>query len=697
MSWCDIIASRMVSYSEQESPFRRSNEPPGTHRWTGTTNNRRLMDSHRVAGDIAIDLIGLLYRDAPVDDFHARLAAIEKLPDDAGGKPDALDVVRKALAIRQELERHQSSEQGMLAMVDSAKDLSSRLDLTSLLHAIVTRARTLLGSHLAWLTVYDAEAEEFRVVATDGAISIDTTRMTASRRHGIAGMVMSTRLPFYTTNYLVDNRFPHDPVLDSTFRSEGVAAMAGVPLLFGDDVIGLLFVADRYQRTHSALNIAILSTLATHAAVAINNAKAFEQGRIALEKADHARIELERHARDVQKAAEAHEQLTALLAKGASLTTLTQTVAQLLGGRVLVLDEAFQVISQASAPDYPGAAAATGVVYAPHGPPGAAITQAIRESRQGGRSAIAGRAGREQDAELCRVAAVIGGNDVLGAMLLYRHDDLDAISIRTFERSASVMAIVLLSQERMEANRNREVAGLLRALVASHSEDRASVLERARRLRLDLGQAFSLMLVDMDHRRPETMARRLRTDSRFAEAVCDELDGVLAILCATTTAQDIAREFSAIAKRECQSGFRGIVSKPIRRVESVRAVYAALRRGLPVLHRIGIHGQLIEQNQMALYAVLFESHDQESLKDYIDACIGPVIAHDRKRGTQIGETLLTYLDNSQNAKSTAACLHIHVNTVRQRLANVDELLGHWTSPHRALEIHVALRLWSMTA
>jgi len=33
--------------------------------------------------------------------------------------------------------------------------------------------------------------------------------------------------------------------------------------------------------------------------------------------------------------------------------------------------------------------------------------------------------------------------------------------------------------------------------------------------------------------------------------------------------------------------------------------------------------------------------------------------------------------------------------VRQRLASVEELLGHWGSASRALEIHMALRLWSL--
>ncbi len=65
--------------------------------------------------------------------------------------------------------------------------------------------------------------------------------------------------------------------------------------------------------------------------------------------------------------------------------------------------------------------------------------------------------------ELCRAIAVIGGDDgVSGAVLLFRHEDMRDISIRTFERSSSVIGIVLLSQERMEASKSRDVSEFLR-------------------------------------------------------------------------------------------------------------------------------------------------------------------------------------------------------------------------------------------
>jgi DNA-binding PucR family transcriptional regulator len=514
--------------------------------------------------------------------------------------------------------------------------------------------------------------------------------MTAGRNLGVAGIVMSTRLPFFTPDYLHDNRFAHDAQLDDTFRDEGVAALVGAPLLCDDKVIGLLFVADRYHRTHTALNVSILCTLATHAALAINNAKAFAEARTALEHADEARAELERRARDVQDAAEAHEQLTSLLAQGASLGALCQAIARILNGSVLVLDEACQVIGRASAPGYAGTAADA---YAPHGEHSAALMQALRESRQAGRSAFAYRAGDE----LCRAIAVIGGSDVLGAVLLFRHEDLRDVSLRTFERSSSIIGIVLLSQERVEASKTRDISDLLRTLVSPRQDEPALTQDRADRFGLDLSHPISLMVVELDKPVSAPWVRRLRGSAPWSELVLGEIDGALAIVCGATKGHDVAESLKAVARQELGADYRGVLSRPVQSAAELPSLYAALRRALSVLGRLGIRGDIVGQNEMALYSVLFETHDQASLNIFLDSAIGPLLAHDRRRGSELTSTLLSYFDNNQNAKTTAARMGIHVNTVRQRLANVEEMLGHWGSASKALEIHVALRLWSLGA
>ena len=139
------------------------------------------------------------------------------------------------------------------------------------------------------------------------------------------------------------------------------------------------------------------------------------------------------------------------------------------------------------------------------------------------------------------------------------------------------------------------------------------------------------------------------------------------------------------------------MSRPVSSPAGIPALYATLRRALGVLERLGIEGHVVGQNELALYSTLFETHDQSSLADYLEATIGSVLAHDRKRNTELAATLLSYFDCNQNAKTTAQKLGIHVNTVRQRLATLEDVLGHWGQANRALEIHIALRLWHLGA
>jgi DNA-binding PucR family transcriptional regulator len=153
--------------------------------------------------------------------------------------------------------------------------------------------------------------------------------------------------------------------------------------------------------------------------------------------------------------------------------------------------------------------------------------------------------------------------------------------------------------------------------------------------------------------------------------------------------------FNEFARRELGGAYRGVLSRPVQSPAEIPALYAALRRGLTVLGRLGMRGSLVGQNEMALYSVLFETHNRGSLHDFLESTIGALTALDSKRGSDLTSTLLTYFDCNQNAKATALRMGIHVNTVRQRLGTVEEAIGHWGHASRALELHMALRLWHL--
>jgi hypothetical protein len=665
-------------------------DSPDTLTEGGKKENQRMNNgSDEHAGEVILtDLIRFLHQEAPVDKFFAQIERAESLAGPISHRSSLVECIRMAMAIHNRLELQQQRAHGLLAVIESAQDLSSHLNLLELLRAIASKARNLLASQFAWISVYNPEVDQFQAQVTDGAIFKETDRMATGKEYGVLSMIISTGLPFSTSDYLADDRFPHDPRIDAIFRSEGITSVVGVPLLSKNEVIGLLFVADRYSRSHTALEISILCTLATHAAVAINTAKAFDLANKALKKGDIARAALEVHSREVQSAAEAHEQLTTLLAQGASLTMLCNKMAQLLDARILVVDEGLQIICQNSADDHDPASIPK---WEPHGERSSAIEMAMRESRRTGQAVIAYNDGKM----LCRVACVIGGADILGAILLFRGEDLGDLSVRTLERSASLVGIVLLSQERLDIHKSRDVAALLRGLLLPHQYEWASTLERAGQFDLNLEQPLSLLLLETNDLKATYIAKRLRAVTSLAGVVLDEIDSIIAVVCSTHRVQDVVQTCTRLLAGEFHTHFRGVLSKPATRAEALPVLYTTLRRALFVSRSLGVKG-ILGQNELALYSVLFETQDEASLNAFLETTIGPLLAHDRKKSAELTSTLLSYFDANRNARVVAKRMSIHVNTVRQRLTTIEEMLGHLGNPTRTLEIHMALRLWALS-
>lgn len=634
------------------------------------------------------DLIRMLHRDSPLDEIAAAAVRADALDATADERARLAATTRMIVEVRKRLDDHQQRERGLLSVIESAQDLAGRLDLTGVLNAIVSRARTLVGSDIGWLSIFDETRDEFRVVVADGAFAQRTRTMWTRRDRGVAGIVMSTRLPFATTDYLADPHFAHDPELDETFRAEGIVSLVGVPLIHDGDIVGLLFVADRFHRTHGAQSVAILCALATHGALALRNARDFERANAALEKADRIRGELERHVRSIQEATDAHERLTSLLARGASLSTLCQTVAQLLGGRVVVLDEANRVVARAAGEKNEDEGNDD---LSLEGDDGRAIATALRASRRSGRSVVAFDRGEET----CRLMSVIGGADVLGAVALFHRGELSEIAVRTFERSSSIVGIVLLSQERVEAAKSGSVTALVHALLSMRTEDSPQLADRAARHGLDLDAPLSLTLVDIDGPGAAFVARRFRLLPAFAQQLVDEIDGHLIVIGAASRAAELHRLLTTVVHADLGAAFRGVQSRPLVAATQVAAVFARFRRALPILQRIGVRGRILGEHEIAIYTTLFETHDQAGLDDFLHAAIGTLLAHDAKRGTQLAATLLAFFDGQQNARVVADRVGVHVNTVRQRLATIESLIGPWDDASRALELHVALRLWGL--
>ncbi len=228
------------------------------------------------------------------------------------------------------------SERGLSLLIDTTHDLSSTLALQALRRTIVSRARSLVGANVAYMTVLDEDHSILRTVAAEGHISPATSTMIARVGYGAVSLIVSSKSFFDTQDYLGDQRFRHSDALDQVFKAESMVSLAGFPILSENKLQGILFVADRYPRKLSGREISILGSFALHAGVAMRNAHAFAMPSEALAEAERNRVALIDHIHRVDVSAAAHDEMTSLLAQGTEWPVFIQRMADQIHGAILL-------------------------------------------------------------------------------------------------------------------------------------------------------------------------------------------------------------------------------------------------------------------------------------------------------------------------------------------------------------------------
>ncbi|MFE7589048.1 helix-turn-helix domain-containing protein [Kitasatospora sp. NPDC057512] len=623
-------------------------------------------------------LLDLLASGAATEDFADVLADARRRGAPAAVLAEIDDATWQALRVHRTLRQHRRREAELTALFDTAGDLAASRDLDTVLQAIVRRARMLLGTDTAYLTLPDEAAGDTYMRVTDGSVSVLFQTLRLSLGHGLGGLVAQTARPYATPDYRTDERFHHTGTIDAGVLDEGLVAIIGVPLLLGGQVIGVLFAADRTPRAFSPDEVALLCSLAAHAAIALDTAKSLADTRAALAELNAANELVRAHSAAVQRAEQAHDRLTDLVLRGAEVPDVAAAVAALLGGEIAVLDAEGEPLAGRSAP-------------------AAELAEAVAASRAEGRSV------RHREQWVC---AVLAGHDALGTMVLRGRPDLDDADRRLFERASVVTALLLLLRRSVAETENRIRGDLLTDLLTAPERDPAGLTARGRRLGVDLARPHLVLVAEpadgkTDERgRLAGAARRYLFGSRGVSAEHAETvvlltpvengsggGGAVGAGDPEETARQAAERLARLAGFPVTVG----AGRPAAGPSALAASYGEGLRCLRALRVLGRAGEGASARALGFLGVLLgDGHDVDG---FVGATLGPLLAYDARRGTELVRTLRAYFDCGGSLTRAKDELHVHVNTVVQRLDRVEALLGRdWNQPERSLELQLALRL-----
>jgi GAF domain-containing protein len=621
-------------------------------------------------GDVVVAYLELLAREAAPVEFEGPLVAARA----AGAPPDRLAELEQArvlaLRVRALLERRRRREEELSGLFDTASDLAGLRDLDAVLEAIVHRARTLLGADVAYMTLNDDERGDTYMRVTDGSISARFQALRLPLGAGLGGLVAQTGSPYVTADYAADTRFRHTPEIDTGVREEGLVAILGVPLRLGPRVIGVLFAANRSARPFAREEVSLLVSLAAHAAIAIDTARLLGETRAALAELSAANTVIRAHSDSVERAAAAHDRMTSLVLRGSGVEEVAAVVTDVLGGALLVLDAAGKRLAAVGAVDNLDQAA---------------LVEAVTAARS------EGRAVRRGDLQ---VAAVVAGAENLGALVLRPDRPLVDADQRILERAALVTALLLLFRRTVADAEGRVRGELLDDLIARPPRDVEALRVRAKRLGIDLDAPFVVVAAG-----DESVPRQRAVS--WAQSYASARGGLAAgrdcrvVLMLPGTepgpaARAVGKGLGKLLGRPVTAGAAGPATGPA----AIAAAYREADRCVAALVALGRTGEAASVGELGFVGLLLGSGTgHRDVAAFLAATIGPVLDYDAKRGTALIRTLEAYFSVGGSLSRAAELLHVHVNTVNQRLERIGQLLGaDWQKPERALEVQLALRL-----
>jgi PAS domain S-box-containing protein len=241
--------------------------PSGHDPLSGKHRKRRLASESGLP-HVEIELIKKDGRRVPAELSVANLTQQGRIIGRVGVLRDITD--RKRAAEEKERDRRESE-----VLAELVRTLNASLDLDTVLQRVVEGARELCHSDVAMIAIQDPTSEAMIIRHMIGSAYQGLKGLRIQPGRGVGGQVLLTGHPFRTEDYANDPRLRQGFV--DLVKEQGVVSLMAVPIRLGARIEGLLYTDNHSPRPFTDHDEAILLQLAEHAAIAIHNARLYEE------------------------------------------------------------------------------------------------------------------------------------------------------------------------------------------------------------------------------------------------------------------------------------------------------------------------------------------------------------------------------------------------------------------------------------
>ena len=463
-------------------------------------------------------------------------------------------------------------------------------------------------------------------------------------------------------------------------REQGYRAIVCVPLIAREEILGTLNGYYTPEHTFTGYEIERLALLANHAAIALTSARRLDQLRQLNESLREQRDALTRSE-------QIHERLLAVTLRSGGLDGIAGALAELIGRSVLIDDSRNTVLAMAGdVAELPDGAWRAAAVIAPP-----ASSAPVRVSAP------------NDDARFYVSIAKLG-DDAAAARIWFpaRGSGLDPVGVRAVEHASIVTSLELLRIHTAAEVEHRLRGELLADLLGAGSKVSEQVLQRAHRLGHDLTRPHLIIVGALSVVGEPAETRIYQRSLSLLGQLVKPFDprplsamhrGNVVVM--WPVGEDDAA--AALVQRAMGSVGRAVEAtvavsaQPAADPSAYVEAYRTAKGALDIAVRAGRTNTVVRLADLGVIGLLLQLDDSTQLIGFARRTLGPLLDYDDSHHTDLVDTLRTYFACRHDRNRAAGKLHIHPNTVAQRLRRIEQLCGvELAEPATTLQFSAAL-------